>query len=326
MDRQFRADGLRHRGHLRLPGARPARPGLRPQVWPAGNAGGAAAGRRSGRRLRRRRRGLYRPGADLQFRFPGRAGHRGGQGRGDRPRRGRRPGPGRDGLPPARLGHRPPARLGLPDADHPLPGLRPGGRAQGGAAGDAAGRPGLQPPGQRPGPPSDLAARRLPDLRRAGRARDRHPGHLRRQLLVLRPLHRSARRIADRPGGGRLLDAGRPVRRRHRARGAAPALRPLRHPRPGRRPGHLAAREPFAGLFTQGMVTHETYRRQSGDWVEPGAVEIVNEGADPPRPTDRDRRERDHRRHREDVEVQAQCGRARGHFRRPTASTPPGCS
>jgi leucyl-tRNA synthetase len=41
----------------------------------------------------------------------------------------------------------------------------------------------------------------------------------------------------------------------------------------------LAAREPFAGLFTQGMVTHETYRRQSGDWVEPGAVEIVNEGA-----------------------------------------------
>jgi leucyl-tRNA synthetase len=43
--------------------------------------------------------------------------------------------------------------------------------------------------------------------------------------------------------------------------------------------GVLAVREPFAGLFTQGMVTHETYRRQSGDWVEPGAIEIVNEGA-----------------------------------------------
>ena len=37
--------------------------------------------------------------------------------------------------------------------------------------------------------------------------------------------------------------------------------------------------EPFAGLFTQGMVTHETYRRQNGEWVEPGAVRIVTEGS-----------------------------------------------
>jgi leucyl-tRNA synthetase len=42
--------------------------------------------------------------------------------------------------------------------------------------------------------------------------------------------------------------------------------------------GHLSVREPFAGLFTQGMVTHETYRRQDGEWVEPGQVEIVAEG------------------------------------------------
>jgi leucyl-tRNA synthetase len=42
--------------------------------------------------------------------------------------------------------------------------------------------------------------------------------------------------------------------------------------------GSLNVREPFAGLFTQGMVTHESYRRQNGDWVEPQAVEIVNEG------------------------------------------------
>ncbi|HEX4196920.1 MAG TPA: leucine--tRNA ligase [Caulobacteraceae bacterium] len=40
----------------------------------------------------------------------------------------------------------------------------------------------------------------------------------------------------------------------------------------------LAAREPFAGLFTQGMVTHESYRRQNGDWVEPNEVEVVQEG------------------------------------------------
>jgi leucyl-tRNA synthetase len=43
--------------------------------------------------------------------------------------------------------------------------------------------------------------------------------------------------------------------------------------------GLLSVREPFAGLFTQGMVTHETYRRQSGEWLEPGAVEIRSEGA-----------------------------------------------
>ena len=40
----------------------------------------------------------------------------------------------------------------------------------------------------------------------------------------------------------------------------------------------LSVREPFAGLFTQGMVTHETYRRAGGEWVEPGAVELVSEG------------------------------------------------
>ena len=43
--------------------------------------------------------------------------------------------------------------------------------------------------------------------------------------------------------------------------------------------GMLAVEEPFAGLFTQGMVTHETYRRQTGEWIEPGEVEILTEGA-----------------------------------------------
>ena len=43
--------------------------------------------------------------------------------------------------------------------------------------------------------------------------------------------------------------------------------------------GLLSVKEPFTGLFTQGMVTHETYRRQTGEWVEPGDVEITAEGA-----------------------------------------------
>ena len=41
--------------------------------------------------------------------------------------------------------------------------------------------------------------------------------------------------------------------------------------------------EPFAGLFTQGMVTHETYQSKDGKWLEPAAVERhgdqVNESA-----------------------------------------------
>ncbi len=42
--------------------------------------------------------------------------------------------------------------------------------------------------------------------------------------------------------------------------------------------GLMNVREPFAGLFTQGMVVHETYRRADGAWVEPTDVELVNEG------------------------------------------------
>ena len=38
--------------------------------------------------------------------------------------------------------------------------------------------------------------------------------------------------------------------------------------------GHVGMDEPFAGLFTQGMVVHETYRTKSGDWVEPANVKI----------------------------------------------------
>ena len=35
----------------------------------------------------------------------------------------------------------------------------------------------------------------------------------------------------------------------------------------------LPSGEPFSGLFTQGMVTHETYKDPNGKWVEPSAVE-----------------------------------------------------
>ncbi len=36
--------------------------------------------------------------------------------------------------------------------------------------------------------------------------------------------------------------------------------------------GHLKVAEPFAGLFTQGMVCHETYRDEAGNWLLPEEV------------------------------------------------------
>jgi leucyl-tRNA synthetase len=47
--------------------------------------------------------------------------------------------------------------------------------------------------------------------------------------------------------------------------------------------GHLTfatnTREPFAALFTQGMVTHETYKSQDGFWLLPNEVRLEGEGA-----------------------------------------------
>jgi leucyl-tRNA synthetase len=37
--------------------------------------------------------------------------------------------------------------------------------------------------------------------------------------------------------------------------------------------GYLGVDEPFAGLFTQGMVCHETYRSEDGRWLTPAEVE-----------------------------------------------------
>jgi len=42
--------------------------------------------------------------------------------------------------------------------------------------------------------------------------------------------------------------------------------------------GHAGIDEPFAGLFTQGMVVHETYRKQDGTYVMPAEVTIETVG------------------------------------------------
>jgi leucyl-tRNA synthetase len=38
--------------------------------------------------------------------------------------------------------------------------------------------------------------------------------------------------------------------------------------------GHVGLDEPFAGLFTQGMVVHETYQGKNGEWLSPSEVTI----------------------------------------------------
>jgi len=46
-----------------------------------------------------------------------------------------------------------------------------------------------------------------------------------------------------------------------------------------RQTGHLSADEPFAGLFTQGMVTHESYKGTDGRWLYPEEVHRRQDGA-----------------------------------------------
>ena len=46
-----------------------------------------------------------------------------------------------------------------------------------------------------------------------------------------------------------------------------------------KRCGYLTVEEPFAGLMTQGMVVHETFRTRNGEWVFPEDVDIKGEKA-----------------------------------------------
>ncbi len=147
--------------------------------------------------------------------------------------RGARPGPGHRELPAARLAALAAALLGLPHPDRALPRLRRGRRARGAAARRAARAARRRPEaagGLAAGGGRGLGERRLPFVRRPGEARQRHDGHVRRLLLVLPALLLAGlHRGPLRPGGHQRVDAGRPLHRRRRARGAAPALRALLH-------------------------------------------------------------------------------------------------
>ena len=142
-----------------------------------------------------------------------------------------------------------------------------------------------------------------PQCGRPGAARDRHDGHVRRFVLVLRALHRSVDRDrADRPQDRRRLAAGRPVHRRHRARDPASALfallhprdeedRPCRHGRAVRRPvhpGHGGARDLSQARTASGSTPAEVKiegaeatraaprSTATGEPIEIGAIEKMS--------------------------------------------------
>ncbi len=46
-----------------------------------------------------------------------------------------------------------------------------------------------------------------------------------------------------------------------------------------KRCGYLDLEEPFAGLFTQGMVCHKTFQDETGNWLNPEEVEQIQDGS-----------------------------------------------
>ena len=197
--------------------------------------------------------------------------------RGDRPRRSRRLGRGQDRLAPARLGrHRASATgarrsrssIATPAAwcrcrKDQLPVVLPEDVDfdDPGQSARCATRPGSTSPAR------SAAARR---------ARDRHARHLRQFELVLPALRQPAGRQAVRPR--EVASAGC----RSTSISAASSMRSCTcsTPASGRARSRTSAcstsTEPFASLFTQGMVTHETYRSTGNDprWLAPEEVEL----------------------------------------------------
>ena len=223
--RGAREDRRLHRPVRDQPGERRADPGLGRRLR-AGRVRhrrdhGRAGPRRARLRVRRRQHGLAirpvvaprggEPPADAAYVGPHRrrgAGQLGrvqrdGRARGragdHRPAGGRRPRQGHDRLPAARLAALTPALLGLPDPGRPLRRLRDRGRCPTTSCRSCCPTSRTTPrAGARRWRPPRTGCARPARLRRPGPARDGHDGHVRRLVLVLHALRRSAQRARRR--------------------------------------------------------------------------------------------------------------------------------
>ena len=125
---------------------------------------------------------------------------------------------------PARLGHFAATLLGLPDPAHSLREVRRRAGARRRSAGGAAGKPGAGWHGQSAQQDAVVLPGQVSEVRRRRAARDGHDGYVRRFIVVLPALCLQRRPQGDGRRARRLLDGGRSVHRRHRARDPALAV------------------------------------------------------------------------------------------------------
>ncbi len=141
------------------------------------------------------------------------------------------------------------------------------------AAGGPARRRGLRTKGQSPaGHQPGVPGHHVPGLRRAGPARDGHDGHVRGFVVVLPALHRPA--PVERAVRAALADYWLPVDQY--IGGVEHAVLHLLYAGSSRRcsttSGCVGFREPFARLFTQGMIYRDGAKmsKSKGNVVSPG--------------------------------------------------------